>query len=201
MKDTITTSSPSSPDPVVPYVAHDDLLSVIRITVTPVPVDSPLPGVQLNESPSLVALGLIPLVRAVFVGVPVVIVLVALVVVTLVVLALSIFVVPIVLRAGSGDHRSRCSKGSSQKKRTEISVSTVHVGLLWREIHIRRIPLTSLSALGAPKAGQYCSNVLIRRHASRATSGRWIRIGPSSDSGQMYCGVLATTDASPYTPR
>jgi hypothetical protein len=102
-------------------------LSVIRITVTPVPVDGLLPGVQLNESAPLMVLGLIPLVRAVFVGVPVVIVLVALVVVTLVVLALSIFVIPIVLWAGSGHHRNRCSKGSSQKKRTKISVSTVHV--------------------------------------------------------------------------
>ena len=48
--------------------------------------------------------GLIPLVRAVFVGVPVVIVVVALIVVTLGVLALAIFVVTIVLRAGSGHH-------------------------------------------------------------------------------------------------
>jgi hypothetical protein len=91
-------------------------LSVIWITVTPVPVDALLPGAQLNERSLLVVLGLIPLVRAVFVGVPVVIVLVALVVVTLVVLALSVFVVPIILGAGSGHHCSRCSKGSSQKK-------------------------------------------------------------------------------------
>jgi len=66
--------------------------------VTPVPVDGPLPVVQLNERSPLVVLGLIPLVGAVFVGVPVVIVLVAPVVVTLVVLVLSIFVVPVVLR-------------------------------------------------------------------------------------------------------
>jgi hypothetical protein len=92
------------------------LLSVIRIVMTPVPVDGLLPGAQLNESPTLVVLGLIPLVRAVFIGVPVVIVLVALVVVALVVLALSIFVIPIVLRAGSGHHCNRRSKGSSQKK-------------------------------------------------------------------------------------
>ena len=110
--------------------AQGDSLSVIWIAVTPVPIDALLPGVQLNESTLLVVLGLIPLVRAVFVGVPVVIVLVALVVITLIVLG-SIFMVPIVLRAGSGHHRNRCSKGSSQKKRTEISVSTVHVGLLW----------------------------------------------------------------------
>jgi len=58
----------------------------------------------LNERPSFVVLGLIPLVRAIFVGVPVVIVLVALVVVTLGVLALAIFVVTVVLRAGSGHH-------------------------------------------------------------------------------------------------
>jgi hypothetical protein len=139
-------------------------LPVIRITVTPVPVDGPLPVVQLNERSPLVVLGPIPLVGAVFVGVPVVIVLVAPVVVTLVVLVLSIFlsifVVPVVLRSGSGHRRNRCNQGSSQKKRTEISVSTVHVGLLWREIHIRRIRLTSLSALGAQKDGQYCSDVL-----------------------------------------
>jgi hypothetical protein len=47
------------------------------------------------------------------------------------VLAFSIFVVPIVLRAGNGHHRNRCGERNSQKKRTEISVSTVHVGLLW----------------------------------------------------------------------
>jgi hypothetical protein len=73
-------------------------LFVVWIIVTPVPVDGLLPGTQLNERPLLVVLGLIALIRAVFVGVPVVIVLVALVVVTLVVLALTIFVVPIVLR-------------------------------------------------------------------------------------------------------
>ena len=84
--------------------------------MTPVPVDALLPGAQLNESPLLVVLGLIPLVRAVFVGVPVVIVLVAFVLVTLVVLALSVFVVPIVLSAGSGHGCYRCNKGSSQKK-------------------------------------------------------------------------------------
>jgi hypothetical protein len=105
-------------------------LSVVRIAVTPVPVIGLVPGVQLNESPFFVALGLIPLVRAVFVGVPVVIVLVALVVITLVVLAFSVFVVPIVLR-GSGHHCNRCRQGSSQKKRTEKSVSRVHVVLLW----------------------------------------------------------------------
>jgi hypothetical protein len=89
--------------------AHADFsLSVIRVAVTPVPVDGLLSATQLDESPFFVVLGLIPLVRAVFVGVPVVIVLVALVVVTLVVLAFSIFVVPIVLRAGSGHQRNRC---------------------------------------------------------------------------------------------
>jgi hypothetical protein len=91
-------------------------LSVIGVTVPPVPVDGLLPGTQLNESPLLVVLGLIPLVRTIFVGVPVVIVLVALVVVPLVVLALSIFMVLIILRAGSGHHRNRRGKGSSQKK-------------------------------------------------------------------------------------
>src|ERR1700687_578107 len=133
-------------------------LSVVRIAVTPVPVAGLLPGVQLSERPLLVVLGLIPLVRAVFVGVPVVIVLVAFVVVTLVVFAFSVFVVPIVLRAGSGHHGNRCREGSSQKKRTEISVSTVHVDLLWRKIRIPKIPLTSLSALCALESDQYCSD-------------------------------------------
>jgi hypothetical protein len=41
---------------------------------------------------------------------------VTLVVVTLVVLALTIFVVPVVLRDGSGHHGNGSSKGSSQKK-------------------------------------------------------------------------------------
>jgi hypothetical protein len=154
-------------------------LSVIRIVVTPVPVAPLLPSAQLNESTLLAVLGLIPLVLAVFIAVPSVIVLVALVVVSLVVFALPvflvpvtlpIFLVPVVLRAGSGHHRNRCSKGSSQKKRTEISVSTVHVGLVWREIHIRRIPLTSLSALGAPKTGQYCSDA--GRHDPVRMNGR-----------------------------
>ena len=63
-------------------------------------------------------------------SVPVVIVLVALVVVTLIVFAFFVFVVPIALGAGSGHHGNRCRQGSSQKKRTEISVSTVHVVLL-----------------------------------------------------------------------
>lgn len=84
--------------------------------MTPIPVDGLLPGTQLNKSPLFVVLGLIPLVRTIFIGVPVVIVLVAFVIVTLVVLALSIFMVLIILRAGRGHHRNRCSKGSSQKK-------------------------------------------------------------------------------------
>jgi hypothetical protein len=100
-------------------------LPVIRIAVTPVPVAPLLPGAQLNESTPLVVLGLIPLVRAVFIAVPSVIVLVALVVVSPVVFALPVFLVPVtlpifavpvVLRAGRGHHRNGCSKGSSQKK-------------------------------------------------------------------------------------
>ena len=84
------------------------------------------------------------------------IVLVAFVVITLIVLGY-IFGVLVVLRAGSGHHRNRCCKGSSQKKRTEISVSTVHVGLLWRETHIRRIPQTLLSILEERESDQYRS--------------------------------------------
>jgi hypothetical protein len=77
-----------------------------------------LPVVQLNESTLLVALGLVPLVRAVFIAVPGVIVLVAPVVVAFVVLAVPVFLVPVVsvLRAGSGHHRNRGSKDGSQKK-------------------------------------------------------------------------------------
>jgi hypothetical protein len=65
-------------------------LSVIGVVVTPVPVDGLLSSTQLNEVPFFVVLSPIPLVRAVFVGVPVVIVLVTFVIVTLVVLAFSI---------------------------------------------------------------------------------------------------------------
>lgn len=99
-----------------------DLLSVlgsdIWITVPPVPVGPLLPVAQLNESTLLVVLGLVPLVRAVFIAVPGVIVLVVLVVVPFVVLPLSVFLVPVVsvLRAGSSHHRNRRSKGRSQKK-------------------------------------------------------------------------------------
>jgi hypothetical protein len=88
-------------------------LFVIWITVTPVPVDSLLSAVQLNEGTSLVVLRLIPLVLAVFSAVPIVIVLVALVVVTLVVLALSVFLVPVVLLPDSGHCQNRYSKGGS----------------------------------------------------------------------------------------
>jgi hypothetical protein len=102
--------------------AHGDLLSVVGsdiwITVAPAPVGPLLPVVQLNESTLLVALGLVPLVRAVFIAVPGVIVLVAPVVVAFVVLAVPVFLVPVVsvLGGGSGHHRNRGSKGGSQKK-------------------------------------------------------------------------------------
>jgi len=102
--------------------AHGDLLSVlgsdIWITVAPTPVGPLLPAAQLNESTLLVVLGLVPLVRAVFIAVPGVIVLVALVVVAFVVLTVPVFLVPVVsvLRAGSGHHCNRCSKDGSQKK-------------------------------------------------------------------------------------
>ena len=76
--------------------AHGDSLSVIWITVTPVPVVGLLFAAQLNESTLLVLLGLVPLVRAVFMAVPRVIVLVVFVVVALVVLALPIFLVSLV---------------------------------------------------------------------------------------------------------
>jgi hypothetical protein len=173
-------------------------LSVIRIAVTPVPVAILLPSVQLNESTPLVVLGLIPLVRAVFIAVPSVVVLVALVVVSLVDFALPaflvpvtlpIFLVPVVLRAGRGHRRNRCSKGGSQKKRTEIWVSTVHVGLLWREIHIRRIPLTSLSALGAPKTGQYCSDAL--KGESRRLAGNELPADPFCSNTSLEYGYIA----------
>src|SRR6202521_3389766 len=101
--------------------AQCDSLSVIWVIVAPVPVDGLLPAVQLHESTLLVVFGLVPLVRTIFIAVPVVIVLVTLVVVAPVVLVLPIFLlpiflVPVVLRAGSSQHRDRCSKGGSQKK-------------------------------------------------------------------------------------
>jgi hypothetical protein len=181
--------------------------------VTPVPVAILLPSVPLNESTPLVVLGLIPLVRAVFIAVPSVIVLVALVVVSLVDFALPvflvpvtlpIFLVPVVLRAGRGHRRNRRSKGSSQKKRTEIWVSTVHVGLLWREIHIRRIPLTSLSALGAPKTGQYCSDAL--KEESRRLAGNGLLADPFCSKHMLgirlhrgYVGIPTCPASPPHT--
>ena len=79
----------------------------------------------MNKRSFFVVLGLVALVRAVFIGVPRVIVLVVLVIVAFVVLALSVFVFPVVLWAASG-HYCRCGKEGSQKNRTEISVSTMH---------------------------------------------------------------------------
>src|ERR1700674_1474118 len=96
--------------------AQCDSLPVIWIIVAPVPVDALLPAVQLHESTPLVVFGLVPLVRAIFITVPSVIVLVALVVVAPVVLALPVFMVPVVLREGSGHHRNRRSQCGSQKK-------------------------------------------------------------------------------------
>ena len=98
--------------------------------MAPVPVGGLLSRVQLDESVLLMVIGLVALVRAVFIAVPGVIVLVALVVIALVVLGLLFFMVLVVLRAGVGHHRDRRGKGGSQKKCTEISISTVHVVLL-----------------------------------------------------------------------
>jgi len=98
--------------------------------VAPLPVVGLLPGTQLNESMLLAVFGLVPLVRTVFVGVPIVIVLVALVVIALVVLGLFVFFFPVVLWAGSGHHGNWCSKDASQKKGTEKSVGTLQVVLL-----------------------------------------------------------------------
>src|ERR1700687_5795281 len=99
----------------VPKCAGDSL-SVIWIIVAPVPVDALLPAVQLHEGTPLVVLGLVPLVRTIFIAVPVVIVLVTPVVVAPVVLALPVLLVSVVLREGSGHRRNRCSQGGSQKK-------------------------------------------------------------------------------------
>src|SRR6202171_3336361 len=93
-----------------------DSLSVSCVIVAPVPVDGLLPAVQLHESTPLVVFGLVPLVRTIFIAVPVVIVLVTIVVIAPVVLALPVFMVPVVLREGSGHHRNRCGQGGSQKK-------------------------------------------------------------------------------------
>jgi len=84
--------------------------------VSPAPVDSLLPAVELDESSFFVVLSLVSLVRAVFIVVPGVIVLVVPVVVALVVIALSVSVVLVVLRAGSGHGRNRPGKGGSQEK-------------------------------------------------------------------------------------
>jgi hypothetical protein len=92
------------------------LVVVIWTPVAPVPVVGLLPAAQPIESALLVVVGLVLLVRVLLIVVPGVIVLVVLVVVALVVLALPIFLIPVVLRAGSGHHRNRCSKGGSQKK-------------------------------------------------------------------------------------
>ena len=96
--------------------AQCDSLPVIWIIVAPVPVDALLPAVQLHESTPLVVFGLVPLVRTIFIAVPVVIVLVTPVVVAPVVLALPVLLVSVVLREGSGHRRNRCSQGGSQKK-------------------------------------------------------------------------------------
>ena len=96
----------------------------------PLPVVGLLPRTQLNESMLLVVFGLVPLVRAVFVGVPVVIVLMSLVVIAFVVLALLVFFFPVVLCTSSSHHGNRCSKDGSQKNRAEQSVSTLQVVLL-----------------------------------------------------------------------
>src|SRR5260370_21398088 len=96
--------------------AQCDSLPVIWIIVAPVPVDALLPAVQLHESTPLVVFALVPLVRTIFITVPVVIVLVALVVVAPVVLALPVFMVPVVLWAAGRRHRNRCGQGGRQKK-------------------------------------------------------------------------------------
>src|ERR1700730_13084620 len=99
--------------------AQCDSLYVILIVVAAAPVHALLPAVQLHEGTPLVVFGLVPLVRTIFIAVPVVVVLVTPVVVAPVVLALPVFLVPVVLREGSGHRRNRCSQGGSQKKRTE----------------------------------------------------------------------------------
>src|ERR1700675_1701559 len=96
--------------------AQCDSLPVIWIIVPPTPVDALLPAVQLHESTPLVVFGLVPLVRTIFIAVPVGIALVTLVVDAPIVLALPVFMVPVVLWEGGGHHRNRCCQGGSQKK-------------------------------------------------------------------------------------
>src|ERR1700732_2250475 len=98
--------------------ARDQQLLVIWIIVTPVPVNGLLLGFQLNERTRLVVLTLIPLVRAVFIAIPSVIVLVFPVVVPLIVFDLLVFLVPVVsvsvvLWAGGGHHRNRGGESGS----------------------------------------------------------------------------------------
>ena len=88
-------------------------LSVIWISVPPVPVHALLTGVQLNKSTVLMVLGLVALVGVVFVAVPGVIVLVVFVVIPLVVIALPVVVVSVVLRTGCCHHGNRCSQSAS----------------------------------------------------------------------------------------
>jgi hypothetical protein len=96
--------------------ADGDSLSVIWMSVAPVPVDGLLPSVQPIEIASLVMLGLVPLVRAAFIIVPGVVVLVGSVVIASVVVVLPLFLAPVVLRARRSHHRNRGCKGGSQKK-------------------------------------------------------------------------------------
>ena len=93
-----------------PTKALKSWLSVIRVVVTPGPVDALFAGAQLNKRALLVVLGLVPLVRAVFIVVPLVKVLVVPVVIAfVVVVAAPFFLAPVVLRAHSTHHCNWCS--------------------------------------------------------------------------------------------
>ena len=85
--------------------------------MTPTPVGPLLLLAQLTESTILVALAPVPLILAVFIAVPGVVVLVGLVVVAFVVLALPVFLVAVVLvlRAGSGHHRHGVARAAVRK--------------------------------------------------------------------------------------
>jgi hypothetical protein len=85
------------------------ILPAVRMAVAPVPVDSPLLAVQLNEGMRLVVLVLVSHIRSVFIAIPGVIVLVAFVVVALVVIVPFFLVVVL----GAGGHYQRYGKDGS----------------------------------------------------------------------------------------
>jgi hypothetical protein len=107
---------------------------MIRMIVTPIPIRPLLLLFHFSEGPiSFVLLGEILTIEAVFVVVPVVIVVVGAIVEPVVVLivAMVFFLAPIVLTPGRGHHCRWSGNGCSKQKGTEkVSMATVHVVFL-----------------------------------------------------------------------